>query len=138
LTSLMNTDSAPEIVQARCNAAGCKESHVAIHDLLSGTDVLPHTPGNVTVAELDGKLLLLWNAGVLGGLRMRLATPDRLKATPDTVLMDTKEAKKADTITDIRLVGASPNALLFVQTLAAVRLFSVDGSSMVTPLSSTL
>jgi hypothetical protein len=138
VTALTNTDSAPAIVQARCNAAGCKELRIAISDLLSGTDVLPHTPGNVGVAELDGKLLLLWNAGTLGGLRMRLATPGRLKATADVVLIDTKEAKKSDTITDIRLVGGSPNALLFVQTLATVRVFSVDGSSNVVPLSSTL
>jgi len=135
VTRITGVDGAQAIEQSRCNAAGCKASRVEMKDLFDGTDVVPHGAGSFAATELNGQLLLVWNAGPVGGLRMRLATMDRLKATPDMVIADTaKESGTAGTVTELRLVSAAEDALLFVKTMGGVHLLSVDKAAKLVAL----
>jgi hypothetical protein len=111
---------------------------VDVGDLLAATGVMPRGPGKLAAAELDGKLLLVWDAGTLGGLRMRIGATDALKDVHDAVIFDPEGAKAEDRITSLRLVPAQASSLLFVRTLSGVHLFGVDRSGKMAPLSGRL
>jgi hypothetical protein len=124
--SKATSDGSPEVEQSRCNATGCTTSHLAMRDLLAGTDVAPLRKDGFVATELEGKLLLVWNSGPLGGLRMRLAPRDLLSATADTVLYDTRDEKGQSAITDLRLLSSPDVAILFVKTVSGSRILGID------------
>jgi hypothetical protein len=126
--------SHPTVEQSRCNASGCTATRLPIREMLSGTDVVPQESGSFTAADLGGKTLLVWSAGPLGGLRMRLATLDRMKATPDTLIVDTREDNGQSSVTELRLLSTTDGAILFVNTTTGARLFNVDGTGKLSEL----
>jgi hypothetical protein len=134
--------ASPSVEQSRCNASGCTVSRVALSDLLAGTDVMPaknvRGSGSFAAAELNGKLMLVWNAGALGGLRMRLASMDRLKATPDILIADTEAGDARSAVVDLRVFSAAEAAVLFVKEADGTRVFSVDGAGAMVPLHTQL
>jgi hypothetical protein len=128
VTSVTFPDGGPVVEQSRCSASGCIASHVAMRDLLADTDVMPKDRSGLAAAALDRKLLIVWNAGPLGGIRMRLATPDTLKVTPDIVVTDTKQTNGKDAVTDIRILPAVGSAIVVLKTTGGVRLAGIDGA----------
>jgi hypothetical protein len=135
VTRVVDTEgSHPTVEQSRCNASGCTASRLAVREMLSGTDVVPQESGSFAAADLAGKVLLVWSAGPLGGLRMRLAPLDRLKATPDELIVDSREDNGATTVTELRILPTADGAILFVNTTTGARLFNVDGSGKLSQL----
>jgi hypothetical protein len=126
------------ITQARCNGAGCKAVSVGFRQLLPGlAEIVPADAQNVAAVDVGGKLLLVWNAGHLGGLRFRLAPIDRIKDTPDTVIADGRDDKvgaKLSSIVEVRALTAGKGALLLVGTTTGVVALEVDGAGKITPL----
>lgn len=132
VTSGSAPDGTPPVVErSDCSASGCTASRVPMDELLAGTDVMPRSGWGFAAATVDRKLLLVWNAGPDGGVRMRLASPDTLKVTPDVVLADTKQA---GSVTDIRILPAASSAIVVLKTAGGVRLADIDGAGHVTML----
>jgi hypothetical protein len=126
VTSVTSPDGGPVVEQSRCSASGCMASHVVMQDLLADTDVMPNGRWGFAAAALGRKLLIVWNAGPLGGIRMRLATPDTLNVTPDIVVVDTKQANGEGTVTDVRILPAASSAIVVLKTTRGVRLADID------------
>mgnify|MGYP007080334392 CR=1 FL=1 len=79
--------------------------------------------------------MIAWNAGYVGGLRMRLAAPDRIKDAEDVVITDARDdAKRLSSLVEMRALSAGDHALLFVSTTAGVQALRVDASGDVTPM----
>jgi hypothetical protein len=133
VTSVTSSDgAAPVVEQSRCSAAGCVAARVAMQDLLVDTDVMPKAQRSFAAATLDRKLLLVWNAGPVAGVRMRLASPETLKLTSDVVLADPGAGKEA--VTDVRIIPATSSAIVLLKTLGGVRVAAVDGAGAIVML----
>ena len=126
--------SHPTVDQSRCNPSGCTASRLSVRDMLLGTDVVPQEAGSFTAADIGGKVLLVWSAGPLGGLRSRFAPLDRLKSTPDELLVDSREENGQTTVTELRLLPTAEGAILVVNTTSGPRLFAVDASGKLSVL----
>jgi hypothetical protein len=128
------------ISHVRCNIAGCTPTTVSMKELIPGlVEVAPTDARSVLAADIDGKLMVLWNGGYLGGIRMRLAPAAQIKEAQDTVLIDDRDEAnpmKLVTVTDMRLVAASNYAVVFLSTPVGVKVLRIDSVGKVTPLSS--
>ncbi len=133
----------PNITQARCNPSGCTPINVNMKTLLAGVpDVAPADASSSVVADHAGKMLLVWNGGYTGGLRMRLAPADRLGATEDVIITEgrgTKGDAKISTIAQMRLVSAATFQLLFLNTTdAGIKVLRIEQDGKLTPLSGSI
>jgi hypothetical protein len=122
------------VEQAHCNSSGCTAARLSVREMLLGTDVQPQDRGSFAAANVNRKLLLVWNAGPLGGLRMRFAPLDRMKSTPDELVFDSREAGGQSDITEVRLLSTTDTAILFVNTTKGPHLFNVDGEGKISEL----
>jgi hypothetical protein len=129
-----SSGSHPTVEQSRCNPSGCTASRLQIRELLSGTDVVPQESNSFTAVDINGKLLLAWSAGPLGGVRMRFAAFDRIKTTPDELITDSREDSGQSTVTELRALPTPDGAILFLNTTTGVRLFNVDTSGKLSVL----
>ena len=132
----------PTITQARCNTSGCTTTKVEVRQLLVGLDISPPDAGASVAADVGGKLLFLWNAGPVGGLRMRLGAPDRMKDVEDVVITDGREEKggaNVSSIASMRVIGTNTYALVFLGTTSGMKVLRVDpATGKLTPLQGTL
>jgi len=124
--------------QAKCTTAGCTSTRLTVRELLGATDVVPADAASFTAADVSGKLLLVWNAGPVGGVRMRFAAADRIKATPDTLIVDAREEGGLSSVTELRVLSTGDFALLFINTTKGSKIFRVDSSGKLTPLQTQL
>ena len=126
------------ISQVRCTLAGCTPTAITMKDLLPNLlEAAPVDERAALAADLDGKLLVVWNAGYSGGIRMRLAPAAQIKDTDDTVLVDTrdpKSAQKLSIITEIKLIPAGNSALLFLGGPTGTRVFRIESSGAFSPV----
>jgi hypothetical protein len=129
------------IHQTKCSLSGCTASSVGIRDFVGGLmDAAPVDAKAVQAVDLQGKLLVVWNAGFNGGLRMRIAPMAQIRDAADIVIADQRDEKSAlklAAVTDIRLVPAQGFALLFLATPAGTKLLKIDGTGKLTPVTST-
>jgi hypothetical protein len=131
----------PIINQAKCNTSGCTTTKVEVRILLAGLDIAPADAGASVAADVGGKLLFLWNAGSVGGLRMRLAPADRIKDAEDVVITDGREEKAGANVSSIaamRVLTTNTFALLFLSTTAGVKVLRIDATGKLTPLQASL
>jgi len=132
----------PVITQAKCNTSGCTTTKVETRLLLAGLDIGPSDAGSSVAADAGGKLLFVWNAGPVGGLRMRLGAPDRLKDADDVLLADVREEKggaSVSSIASMRVLSTNTYSLVFLGTTAGVKVLRVEpATGKVTPLQGTL
>jgi hypothetical protein len=95
-------------------------------------------PTRIAASDLDGKLLLLWQAGFVGGLRMRLAPQDRFEDGSDTVIYDDLVQDGAvqgtSTLLGWELFARGSFAVVVVSTTAGVHVIRIDASGKPTPL----
>jgi hypothetical protein len=128
------------VVQSRCNSSECQTTRLSLKELFSGApDVIPPDAASVAAADVAGKLLLVWNTGLVGGVRMRFAPADRLKQTEDTIITDAREpGNKLSTFVEMRAIAAADYGLLFVTTTAGPRVLRVDASGKLTPVQGSL
>jgi hypothetical protein len=139
--SLDNKDGKywPNVRQNRCSPAECSSSTVAFKDMLM---LVPHLApidkNQVTAAELDGELVLLWGAGERGGLRMRVAPADAIGKTPDRVvfddLLDKGKFGTVSTLLGTKLLSDGRHAILFLSTSRGIYAFSVGPKGALTPM----
>lgn len=132
----------PTITQAKCNMAGCTTTTVSMRRVLAGAaEIAPIDAGNVVAADVGGKLLIAWNAGVSGGLRMRLAAADQIGDASDVIIAAPREEKNgnaASPIVQLRALSASGFGILLMNTTFGVRALRIDPNGKVSPLGATL
>jgi hypothetical protein len=130
------------ITQARCETSGCTTIKVDMRRLLSAVDISPVDADNDAAAEVGGTLLVVWNAGPAGGLRMRMAAPERFKDTEDVVISGTRQEKGGYAVSSVdamRLVASESFAVLFLSTTTGLKVLRIEPSSgKVTALAATL
>lgn len=125
------------IVAERCTPAACKTSELQLEEMLRGTLALaPVTPP--MIAQLDGKILVVWMAGERGGLRMRLAPLEDLGKATDKVLFDDLvqdgQVQKTSTLADVRLFARESFAVLLIRTSEALYAMRIDSNGEVQTL----
>jgi hypothetical protein len=128
-----------EIRQDRCTPAGCQQKKVRVSEVLHGlSEIAPGDARNFAAADLDGKLLLVWVAGSVGGVRMKLAPIDQIAAAPDVVVLDdmTREGKveRGRQLNDIRLFVRPTYAVLLVGTTSGVYALRIDPNGKIAPV----
>ena len=130
----------PVITQAKCNTSGCTSAKVDLRQLLVGLgEIAPSDAGNSVAADVGGKLMLMWNGGLAGGLRMRLAPADRFKEADDVIITDGRDEKSnVSSIAQMRVLSTNGYAIVVLATTAGVKLLRVDAAGKVTPLQGTL
>jgi hypothetical protein len=132
----------PTITQSRCNTSGCTPVKVDVRQLLAGLEIAPSDAGGSVAADAGGKLLFVWNAGAVGGLRMRLGAPDRLKEAEDVIITDGRDEKTSagvSSIASMRVLQTNTFALLFLGTTSGVKVLRVEpATGKLTPLQGTL
>jgi hypothetical protein len=137
-----NGKNFPIVRQARCSASGCNTTVVQVRELLGAvSEIAPADATGIAAADLNGKLLLVWNAGGTGGLRMRLAPAEHIKDAEDVVITDGRDAAgsaKTTVLTEVRVISGSTHAVIFVGTTAGVRALLVDGTGAVKAAQSSL
>jgi hypothetical protein len=130
---------------ARCSREGCSPvERVALESTLAGLpELLPSDRDQVSGTSLGTQALLVWIAGKHGGVRMRMAAPNRLGSGADQVLVPANwgasSANSAGSPGDadvlgVRAVTAGPWALIMLSTRTGLVLLRVDGTGSVTPL----
>ncbi|MBK8251241.1 MAG: hypothetical protein IPK82_01050 [Polyangiaceae bacterium] len=132
----------PTIRQAKCSASGCNTTVVNVREMLgSVADIAPADASGIAVADINGKLLIVWNAGGAGGLRMRFAPAERMKDAEDQVITDGRDATgsaKASTINEVRVLSGSTHGVILVGTTMGVRALVIDGAGVVKAASASL
>lgn len=129
---------ATRIFHDACTSAGCTHSEVRGQALdKDSSDLRPAEASDIAAVDLGGQLLVAWLAGERGGLRVRLAPPDRFERAPDVVLLDDHvlDGKNTDvsTVLGFRLYSRESFAVLLVSTLAGLHAFRIDPSGKVEP-----
>lgn len=126
------TDGAPNVYQNRCSAAGCTLHSAVVRSLAIG-DRIPRSPSSVSIVDAGSKVLMVYYAGIAGGLRMRLAPLNRLDAAAEMVLFDDHVKGGAfvneSQFSGFRVVPAEGGALLFVHVSTGVFAYWVDEAS---------
>ncbi len=132
----------PTIRQARCAASGCTTSIVNVREILGPVaDIAPADASAIAAADVGGKLLMVWNAGPAGGLRMRFAPAERIKDAEDIVITDGRDpagGAKGTVLTEVRVMSGSTHGVIFVGTTAGVRALLVDSAGAVKAAQSSL
>jgi hypothetical protein len=129
------------ISQSRCNSSGCTPVSIGLKQMLSGLgDIVPSDTSGIVAADVGGKLAVIWNGGLLGGLRMRFGAPDRMKEVEDTIIADGREGKdaKLSSFVGLKVIPASNWALLLVNTTSGVKALRIEPDGKVTPLQASL
>lgn len=132
----------PTITQAKCNMAGCTTTTVSLRRMLAGAaEIAPLDASNVAAVDDGGKLLVVWNSGMVGGLRMRIAPADQIAEAPDVILANPREMKDGamnSPVTQLRALSANGFAIVFLNTTGGVRALRVDSNGKVSPLPASL
>lgn len=130
----------PIITQAKCNTSGCTSTKVEMRTMLAGMgEIAPADPTSSVAADVGGKLMLVWNAGLAGGLRMRFAAADKFKEAEDVIITDGRDEKSTvSSIAQLKVLVNNGMAVLLLATTSGVKALRVDASGKVTPLSASL
>lgn len=130
----------PVITQARCNTSGCTTTKVEMRTMLAGMgEIAPADATASVAADVGGKLMLVWNAGLAGGLRMRFAPADKFKEAEDVIITDGRDEKSnVSSIAQMRVLETNSYAVLLLSTTSGVKALKVDASGKVTPLAASL
>ncbi|MBI5534133.1 MAG: hypothetical protein HY898_15530 [Deltaproteobacteria bacterium] len=138
-------DGAVQVVQTSCTQASCATRRFPL-----ATAMREHVPAQlegsllfaprmersplhtVQVADLDGKLLLVWSHGETGGLRMRLAPIEEMEHAQDVVLFDPAEEHGVGQTHVVQLIQHGATALVLFESWLKSRAFVVDSSGKAT------
>jgi hypothetical protein len=124
------------VTQVQCSPGTCTSRTTELAKVFP--DAKETMPVRLAAADVDGKLLLVWQAGAVGGLRMRLAPQERIEEPADVVIYDdlTQDGAAAATSTllDWEFFARGSYALVVVATTSGVHVLRIDGSGKVTPL----
>jgi hypothetical protein len=121
-----------------CTSAGCVRAVINPESLDSNSpDLRPRNTGNVAAVDVDGKLLVVWEAGERGGLRMRMGEPDKFAHTETTVVLDDRvengKSGGESTLLGFRLYSREHFAVLLLSTMAGVHAFRISPTGTIEP-----
>lgn len=142
-TQAFITSEEGTVFQSQCSVSGCKYGSVSRKKAFSELErIEPSSLEEVKVAELGGKVLLLWKAADRGGLRMRLAPIERLADAEDRVLyddlIDDGAVGTLSTLIDMKLIPGHGYVLLLLATAKGNFPFVVDGEGAMRPVTVTM
>ena len=130
------------VTQTKCNAGGCAELKIPLRQMIFGlAEIAPADDKGIVAADVGGKLLIVWSAGLVGGLRMRLAPAASIKEASDVVIYDGREEGGSPGLTSfvgMKLLPFGDEALLLLSTTTGVRALRVGVDGSVGPLAVTL
>ena len=133
------TSEEGSVFQSQCSVSGCKYGSLSRQKAFSELDrIEPSSLEEMKVAEVGGKVLLLWKAADRGGLRMRLAPIDRLADAADRVLyddlIDDQGVGTLSTLLDMKLIPGHGYVLLLLATAKGNFPFVVTGEGEMQPV----
>jgi hypothetical protein len=124
------------VTQARCSPGACAAQTTELAKVFP--DAKETMPVRIAAADLEGKLLLVWQAGTVGGLRMRLAPQERIEEPADVVIYDDVMEGGAvvptSNLLQWALFARGTYAVALLSTTAGVYALRIDGAGKVTPL----
>jgi hypothetical protein len=124
------------VAQVRCTPGACTTRTTELAKVFP--DAKETMPVRLAAAGVDGKLLLVWQAGTVGGLRMRLAPQDHIDEPTDVVLYDDWTQGGAigqtSSLLGWGLYARGTFALLVLSTTSGVHVLRIDGSAKATPM----
>ncbi|APR75407.1 Hypothetical protein A7982_00753 [Minicystis rosea] len=130
----------PVVTQAKCNTSGCTTTRVEMRQLLAGMgEIAPTDASGSVAADVGGKLMIVWNAGLAGGLRMRFAPADKMKEAEDIVITDGRDEKTTvSSIAQLRVLTTNNYAVLLLSTTSGVKALKVDSTGKLTPMAASM
>jgi hypothetical protein len=130
------------VTYTKCNPGGCTATKLPLREILGATpELVPADTKAIAVADVGGKLALVWSAGAAGGIRLRFAAPDRMKETSDVVIYDGHEEGAIaglSSFVDMKLLPLEEDALLLLSTTSGVRALRIDKAGAVTSMPMSL
>jgi hypothetical protein len=127
------------VTQVRCSPGACASRTTELSKVFP--DVKETMPTHLAAADVGGKLLLVWHAGAVGGLRMRLAPQEHIEEPTDAVIYDdltaNGETSPSSTLLGWELLARGEYALVVIATTSGVHVLRIDGAGKVTPLKVT-
>jgi hypothetical protein len=128
-----------DVYRTRCDATACKTDTVQWSDLFAhNDDIWPASTTAIHASDVGGKVAVVWQAGQLGGLRIRVAAADLLARTEDVVVFDDRMQdgvlKPDSTLLETNMLSHGDTTLLFVRVVPGVFVFKVEASGALTPV----
>ncbi len=131
------------VAQTICTRAGeCTQGSSGIVEMTGGqTELAPADAQGFAAASIGDKVAVVYHAGLVGGLRVRVAPVSKLRDAEDHAIFDPGEAGgtlKLGTFLDVKLIPATTFAVILVGTTHGVRALKLDSAGALTPLGATL
>jgi len=135
----MQSEKKGDVYRTRCDASSCKTDAVQMSDLFAhNDDVWPASTSAIHAADVDGKVAVVWQAGVLGGLRVRVAAADLLARAEDVVVFDDRMEdgilKPESTLLETSMLSHGDTTLLFLRVVPGVFVFKVESTGQLSPV----
>lgn len=129
----------PVVTESRCTPDACRVRTAQTRDVFARSRlVTPRSARDVRVASIGDRVLLVWNAGERGGLRMRLGKLDELARRDDVIVFDDHLEHGAfrpeSTLVYFDLRSVADGALLVLGTTEGTFLYLVDGGGALRPV----
>ncbi len=126
-----------KVSHQRCTPTECRVQAKPVRELLGGeVGLAPSTP--IQAVGLDGKMLMVWQSGQRGGVRLRIGDIDSLASTPDTIVYDefiqNGKVVEGSSLSDMKLLPAEHFAVLLLATPSGLRALRIAGDGKPTPI----
>ena len=124
----------PVVTESRCTPDLCRTETLQTREVFADNlDVTPRGArglNELEVAAIDGKVLLVWRAGDIGGLRMRFGKLAQLSRREDVVLFDDHvehdTLRRESTLKDFHVRAVAGGALVLLETIAGTFVYRID------------
>ncbi len=131
------------VAQTICSRAGeCAHGASGIVEMTGGqTELAPADAQGFSAASIGDKVAVVYQAGSVGGVRLRVAPIAKLRDAEDHAIFDPREegaTLKLGTFLDVKLIPAATFAIALVGTTYGVRALRVDASGALKPLGASL
>jgi hypothetical protein len=116
---------------ATCQAGKCKRRIVSRETFdLNDPELRASDPDRFRPARVGDAIVAVWRGGTRGGLRMRVAPPDRLAQTHDAIVFDDLVlhglVQERTTLEAFRVYGGAHEARIFLVTASGTWVVTVD------------
>lgn len=131
------------VAQTVCSRAGeCTQGSTGIVEMTGGqTELAPADAQGFSAASIADKVAVVYHAGLIGGVRLRVAPIAKLRDAEDHAIFDPREeggTLKLGTFLDVKVIPASTFAVVLVGTTHGVRALRLDATGALTPLGASL
>ncbi len=137
LTSVVDFEG-PMVSSWHCTVTSCEPWRLQLREAMKAQ--LPIAPSStkwVRALEMGGKLGVVWRAGDLGALRLRIARPADFAKAEDVLLFDdlrtSAGVQATSAVTDFTLIPGKGYALLLLETSEGLYAMHLSPNGGVTP-----